>query len=179
MTSTSSNGTPVDRDAQMLQSFANTMLSAWEEWIALNLDTLRSFYSSASINARAILDDALSTQIAAYEETVERTSDYLDGLSKLGLRTHAEVAHLQAQAVLDSTGSAPGLLSTVGAPGPGAAYDAIAVLRATVGNSNAIYKKLLQTSRELADSNLSVAVRALDPIRSASRRMSNRSKHLA
>lgn len=177
-TSTSSAGGAISRDAQLIQSFANAMLNAWEEWVALNLDTMRSLYSSASINTRAVLDDALRTQIAAYEENVERAADYIGSLNQLGLRTHAEVAYLQAEAVIDSTGSVPVLLNTVGAPGPRAAYDAIAVLKAAVGNSNAIYEKLIQTSRDLTDSNLSVAVRAIEPIRTASRRISKSSKNL-
>lgn len=166
-----------DLDARKFQSFANIVLSAWEQWMALNLDTARSLCSSVSVNARAMVDEALRTQMAALEEGIERTADYVAGVSRLGVKAQAELAQLQADTVIESTGSVPAFLENVGSPGPRAAYDVIAVMKSAVGNSSAIYEKLIRTTREMADSNITVATRALAPIRPASRRTAKSAKN--
>lgn len=179
MISSSDSSDAVGLDTRRFQSFANIMLNAWEQWIALNLDTVRSLCVSASVNSRAMVDEALRTQVAAYEEGLERTASYFEALSRLGFRVQTDLAHLQAEAVIESTGSVPSFLDNIGSPSPRTVHGVIAVMKTAVDNGGSIYERFVKTSRELADSNIAVAVRALQPIRTVTRRSVKKPNNLA
>ena len=168
----------IDADVRKFQSFANIMLSAWEQWFALNLEVLRSACSSLSVNSRVMVDEALRTQLAAYEENLERSAEYVRGVNRMCMSTQAALAELNADTVLDSTCSVPAFLDNVAVPAPLATYDVMAAVKSAVDNGGALYERLIQASRDLADSNLSAAARAFQPVRAASRRVARGARNL-
>ncbi len=182
---TSLPSTYVSQDAvppgvRTLQSFAELLLSAWERWIAINLDAVRAGSNSASVTLRALLDEALRSQMAAYEESVERTSEYMRSVNHLCLDTQAAMAQFNVDTMMESTSSMPAFLARVGtAAGPQAAHGVLAVMQSAMNNGSMIYERMLQTGRELADSNLAVATHALQPMLPQPKRPERRSRKVA
>jgi len=146
-----------------MQSFAELVLGAWERWMAINLDAARTAYAATSVTARALVDEAVRTQVAAYEEGMDSLADYVRNMNDLCMRTHASMARMNADTMIESTGSMPAFLEQVGTAGPHAAFDAIAMLESAVSNGSAVYEKMLQAGRDMADSNIAAAARAFQP----------------
>ena len=182
MTSLPSRNVPdtaADPGVRRLQSFGDLMLSVWERWIALNLDATRSVYASASVTARSLIDETVRTQVAAYEECGDLVTEYVRNVNYLCANTQATMARINADTMIESTGSMPTFLQQVGAPGPHAAYDVITLLQSAVSNSGAICERMIQTGRDMADSNFAVAAQAFQSVRPAPTRPARSSRKVA
>ena len=162
-----------------LQSFGELMLDVWQRWIALNLDATRSVYSSASVTARSLIDESVRTHVAATEECSDLMTQYVRNVNALCANTQAAVARINADTMVESTGSVPAFMQQVGTPGPDAAYDVIALLQSAVSNSGAICERMIQTGRDMADSNFAVAAQAFQSVRPAPTRPARSSRKVA
>lgn len=145
-------------NGEAFKAIFDVSLNATQQLVALNGDFVRTFMTGRATPA-AGLD--MQEQMTAFTQGLEHASEYFRNVNDLCIKTHNEIASVNAQrtteiiAQFDDLFEASPLKTTAIAE----------VMKATLSNAGTAYEKMVSTSRAVAESTLSAATQG---VRSAS-----------
>lgn len=153
---------------QAIQSFADILLSATEQALAINIDTARKLCNSFTAAAEPLTIDNLqgeiSARINAQAHTLEQTAAYVRNLSELSLRVHSDLASFGTARIAEASQGFCELCDKLSHAAPQGGTDFIDAMKQVVTQSSAAYETLVRTSREAAESTFAAASKAYPAI---------------
>jgi len=147
------------------QSFADIVLNASERLTTLNIDAARSVFAFASANAGPLIGEGLRDQIAsrvgAQGQGLEKAAEYVRKVNEVLVKTQADVTQLSAKRMSEATDSLHSMLDTMAKSGPAGTADIVAAMKSALNTTSATFENMIQTTREVTESNLAAAANAL------------------
>lgn len=153
---------------QAIQSFADILLNATEQALAINIDTARKLSTSFTAVAEPLAMDNLqgevTARINAQTLAIEQTAAYVRNLSELSLRVQNDLASFGTERIAAATQGFCELCDKLSHAAPQGGTDFIDAMKQVVTQSSAAYETLVRTSREAAESTFAAASKAYPAI---------------
>jgi len=150
---------------QMFQAYAEISLSAAERLTTLNMDAARSMFAYATANATPMLGEDMRDQIASrfssQGQNLEKVAEYIRNLNEVVVKTQTDVAHLGAKRISELTEALHAVLDNLAKNGPAGTTEIVAALKSALNTAATTYENMIETAREVTETNLTAAADAL------------------
>ena len=147
------------------QSFAEIVLNASERLTTLNIDAARSVFAFASANSAPLfgegLRDPFSSRAGFQGQGLEKAAEYVRNVNDVLVKSQADVAQLSAKRMSEVTESLHAMLDGMAKSGPAGTAEIVAAMKSALNTTNATFENLIQTARDVTESNLAAAANAL------------------
>lgn len=157
---------------EAFQSLADIVFGASERLVALNLDAARQFCTYASASATPVFEgdmrEQFATRMGLHGKSLEQTAEYFRAINDLFIQTQGDIATFGTRQLDDISRAFGEFLENFAASVPAGNPDFVAAVKTAMSNATAAYESFVQTTREVAETNLAAASNALQPVLTAS-----------
>lgn len=168
----------VNANLQTYLSFAEIILNSSERLSSLNLEASRSAFQQFSASVAPLSGDGIGEQITArindQGRNLEQAVGYLRNVGEVYAQTQSELAELGSRRVAELTEELQALLDKTTKSAPAGTSEMVTALKTALRQATSVYDSLMKTSREMTETNLAAATKALQPITAASSRASKK-----
>jgi len=152
-------------NGEVFKAIFDVSLNATQQLLALNGDFLRSFVTAGTTPSTHDLHE----QMSVYMQGFERASEYFRNVNELGVKTQAEIATVSAQRAAEVTQALVAQVDNLFQGSPLKTAGIADILKSTLSNAGTACENIINTSREVAESTMTVATQALQTSANASR----------
>lgn len=157
---------------EAFQSLADIFFGASERFVALNLDAARQLCTYASANATPVFEadmrEQFATRMNLHGKSLEQAAEYFRAINDLFIQTQGDIATFGTRQLDDMSRAFSEFLDNVASSAPAGSPDFVAAMKTAMSNATAAYESFVQTTREVAETNLAAASNALQPVLTAS-----------
>lgn len=154
-------------NGEALKSIFDLSLRATQQMVALNGDFVRTFSGAGAESANVLDFDA---QVSAQAQRLERSTEYFRDMNELCINTQAEIVRQSTQRMREVMDEAAEQFASVFRADRFDGADFAEMMSANLRTAGEAFERMLNTSREVSESNLAATMTALEPAAGSVRR---------